>query len=96
MSESGLFHMETHRKSLLPHWKVMIFLDIRIWNGSKFSTTTVSMVEDRNLTANFTIQTFTLSVSINGQGSITGAGNFNYDDLPTISATPSTGYSFLN
>ena len=49
-------------------------------------TTTVSMVEDRNLTANFYNQTFTLSVSINGQGSITGAGNFNYDDLPTISA----------
>ena len=27
VSESGLFHMETHRKSLLPQWKVMIFLD---------------------------------------------------------------------
>ena len=98
VSESGLFSYGDSPEIIA---SPMEGYDFSGWSGygvtdPNSATTTVSMVEDRNLTANFTIQTFTLSVSINGQGSITGAGNFNYDDLPTISATPSTGYSFLN
>ena len=71
------------------------------WTGSgvtdpNSASTTVSMTEARNITASFTLNTYALNISTTGQGSVTGAGTYSHGDLVTISAVPSTGFSFLN
>ena len=63
-------------------------------NDSYSASTTVLMSEDRNLTANFAIQSHSLTLNASIGGSANGSGQFDYGSSPTISATPSTGYSF--
>ena len=63
-------------------------------NDSYSASTTVLMSEDRNLTANFAIQSHSLTLNASTGGSANGSGQFDYGSSPTISATPSTGYSF--
>ena len=69
------------------------------WNGTGINdinsnSTTVSMVQDRNLTANFSLNSYTLSINAGTGGSISGSGKYNHGTNPTISATPNTGYQF--
>ena len=69
------------------------------WNGTGINdinsnSTTVSMVKDRNLTANFSLNSYTLSINAGTGGSISGSGTYNHGTNPTISATPNTGYQF--
>ena len=69
------------------------------WDGEgvtdpNSASTTVLMSEDRNLTANFAIQSHSLTLNASTGGSANGSGQFDYGSSPTISATPSTGYSF--
>ena len=69
------------------------------WSGEgvtdpNSASTTVLMSEDRNLTANFAIQSHSLTLIASTGGSANGSGQFDYGSSPTISATPSTGYSF--
>lgn len=54
--------------------------------------------ENLELTANFNIidYTLTLQVSPLNTGSVTGAGSYNFNDEVTITATPNTGYQFVN
>ena len=59
-------------------------------------TTTVSMTEARNITASFTLNSYALNISTTGEGSVAGAGIYSHDDQVTISAVPSTGFSFSN
>ena len=61
-------------------------------NDSYSASTTVLMSEDRNLTANFAIQSHSLTLNASIGGSTNGSGQFDYGSSPTISATPSAGY----
>ena len=55
---------------------------------------------DRNLVANFSQSqnTYTISASVipTAGGSVSGAGNYNYGDNCTLTATANTGYNFVN
>ena len=70
-------------------------------NGSVVSTNpryTFVVTGNRTLVANFTSQTYTISATsdpING-GTITGTGTFNNGESCTLTATPATGYDFVN
>ncbi len=73
------------------------------WSGEGIadensSTTSVSMSEDRNLTANFELASHSLSVSASPLegGYVAGAGSFTHGDSTSISAIPATGYVFSN
>ena len=56
------------------------------------------VTDNRTLVANFTLQSYTISVSVNPSngGVVSGGGNYNYGQSCTVSATASTGYSFSN
>ena len=57
------------------------------------------MVEgNRNLVANFTINSYTVTVAANPAegGTVTGGGTFTYGDDCTVSATEAEGYTFIN
>ncbi len=69
------------------------------WTGDGVSnsgsaSTTVSMTQARSLTANFSLKSYTLSLTAGSGGSVSGAGSFNHGTTPTIVATPDTGYEF--
>ena len=69
------------------------------WSGQGISdpsssSTTVLMSEDRNLTANFTINSYILTLNASAGGTVNGSGQFDYGSNSLIHAIPSTGYSF--
>jgi len=49
-------------------------------------------------TANYTIKTYTITLSVNNSnyGTVSGGGTYNCGSSRTISATPKTGYYFVN
>jgi uncharacterized glyoxalase superfamily protein PhnB len=70
-------------------------------NGTPVSTTpsyTFNVLDNRNLVANFSINTYTISTSSNPSqgGTTSGGGSFNFNQTATLTATPNTGYSFVN
>lgn len=69
------------------------------WIGSgvtnpNINATTVTMDQDRNLTAQFSPKSYTLHLTAGTGGSVSGAGTFNHDTNTTIIATPNNGYNF--
>ncbi len=56
----------------------------------------VLMNNDKSCTANFTLNSHTLSLGTagNGSGSVSGAGTYNFGTTVTITATPASGSSF--
>ena len=50
----------------------------------------------RNLTANFTINSYSIVLKNDGTGTTSGEGTYNHFSTPTVSATPNTGYHFKN
>jgi outer membrane protein assembly factor BamB len=69
------------------------------WSGGTFAdansaTTTVTVSQDLNLTANFLGTNHQLNVSAGTGGTATGSGSFAFGYTAQISATPGTGYSF--
>jgi len=58
------------------------------------ATTTISMTENRTVTANFQPITYTLTVNAGTGGTAIGGGTFNYGTNAIITATPSTNYTF--
>ena len=58
---------------------------------------TFTVTGDRNLVANFSQNTYTISASAipSSSGSVSGAGNYYYGDTCTLTATPNTGFSFV-
>ena len=70
-------------------------------NGNVVSTNanyTFTVTTNRTLVANFTANTYTVSVSAdptNG-GTVTGGGTFTYGQSCTVNATAATGYTFTN
>ena len=70
-------------------------------NGESVSTDleyTFTVSADRTLVANFQLQSFTIAASADPAegGSIEGAGTFDYGTSCTLTATPATGYDFVN
>lgn len=70
-------------------------------NGNVVSsnvTYTFNVEGNRNLVANFTENTYTITVSANPSngGTATGGGTFTYGQSCTVTATANTGYSFVN
>ena len=70
-------------------------------NGNAVSTNasySFTVTGNRMLVANFQAQSFTITATadpVNG-GTITGGGTFNYGQSCTLTATPATGYTFVN
>ena len=70
-------------------------------NGSVVSTETsisFTATADRNLVANFSIESYTISAtaSPSNGGTVSGTGEYDYGQTVILSATPSTGYHFVN
>ena len=77
-------------------------------NGSTSPTCAVTITTTRNVTANFTVNNYPLSVAISGTGTVTStpsgincttgtcSNNFNYGTPVTLTASPGTGWSFTN
>jgi uncharacterized repeat protein (TIGR02543 family) len=71
------------------------------WEGSGVSEpnlpfTTVSMTEDRNVSALFSVNSYQLNILNSVGGTTTGAGIYDYNSEAFISATPLEGYEFTN
>ena len=64
-------------------------------NNANYSFTVTG---NRNLIANFTINTYTVSVTANPSvgGTVTGGGSYTYGQTCTITASVSSGYTFIN
>ena len=62
------------------------------------ATYTFTVNSNRNFQANFSQNTYTVSVSNSptSGGTATGGGNYTHGSQATISASPSAGYSFVN
>jgi len=70
-------------------------------NGTEVSANTVLSFTvdcDRNLVANFSLQSFTITVNTNPEigGTVTGAGIYDYGFTAELKATPANGYNFIN
>jgi len=70
-------------------------------NGSVVSTNasySFTVEANLNLVANFTANTYTVSVTANPSngGTVSGGGSFTHGQSCTVSATANTGYTFIN
>lgn len=68
-------------------------------NGTEVSTDstyTFTVTSERTLTANFTLISYDISLSSDGNGTVEGEGTYNHFSTPTVIATPNTGYHFVN
>ena len=70
-------------------------------NGSVVSTNasySFTVEANRTLVANFTANTYTVSVTANPSngGTVSGGGSFTHGQSCTVSATANTGYTFIN
>ena len=72
-------------------------------NGAEVSTTTsysFTASASRTLVANFKVDVVQYSIAASASpassGTVTGAGSYNSGDNVTLTATPNTGYSFVN
>jgi hypothetical protein len=70
-------------------------------NGQQVSTNasyTFNVTGNRTLVAQFQLQSFSITASAdpNNGGTVTGGGTYNYGQSCTLSATPATGYTFVN
>ncbi len=71
------------------------------WSGDLTGITnpaSITMNNDKTVTANFAINQYVVVVSPNPQngGVVSGGGTYSHGDIVTLNATPSEGYEFLN
>ena len=69
------------------------------WTGEGISdlnssATTVQMTQTRNVSANFSLNSYELTLLTGTGGSVTGEGTYNHGTNPSITAFPDNGYSF--
>lgn len=73
--------------------------DFTKWtDGSKVKTRTLPLTADINITAQYTLKTYTIKVAANNDeyGTVSGGGTFAYDSKVSIQATPNLiGYKFV-
>ena len=70
-------------------------------NGTQVSSQadyTFTVNGNRNLVANFTMDSYTITATADptAGGNVTGGGNFTYGETCTLTATANTGYTFVN
>ena len=68
------------------------------WNdGNTNAARTITITGDATYTANFAVNTYTVTVSANDNtmGVVTGSGTYNYGTTATITAIANTGYHFV-
>ena len=70
------------------------------WNGEGIAdpsapSTTVDMSQARSISASFSLNSYDLTVLAESGGSVTGSGSFPHGSLVNVSATPNSGYSFV-
>ena len=63
-------------------------------DGSTQQSRTISMSQNTTITANFTAITYSINLTANSGGSVSGAGSYTQGTQVTLSATPNTGYLF--
>ena len=69
------------------------------WSGSSVGSEnplTFQINSDMNITANFDLNSYTLTVNTGNGGTATGSGNISHGTHAAINASPSIGYSFTN
>ena len=59
-------------------------------------TYTFTVTKDTTVKPVFSINSYTISLSSDGNGSVEGAGDYNYSSTATVTASPNTGYYFVN
>lgn len=59
-------------------------------------TYTFTVTADSTVKPVFSIDSYTISLSSDGNGSVEGAGDYNYSSTATVTASPNTGYYFVN
>ena len=59
-------------------------------------TYTFIVTADSTVKPVFSINSYTISLSSDGNGSVEGAGDYNYSSTATVTASPNTGYYFVN
>ena len=70
------------------------------WNGDGVSdstqaSTSVDMTQARSISASFAILSYPLELAAGNGGTVSGAGNYEHGSSASISATPNTGYFFV-
>lgn len=68
------------------------------WTGDTVisnASITVPLYKNRNLVANFQINSYIIS-TLATNGTITGGGSYTYGSTATLTATPNPGYTFVN
>ncbi|MFW5725362.1 MAG: InlB B-repeat-containing protein, partial [Bacteroidota bacterium] len=65
---------------------------------SSQSTYSFTVTASKTLTANFTLNTHTITLNANpvGGGELSGSGSYTYGQSATVSASPNEGYTFVN
>jgi uncharacterized membrane protein len=71
------------------------------WSGDVITTTnpvTFTMDADKTITATFTLNNYSITVSASPPegGSVAGGGQYDHGQMVVITATTSSGYSFIN
>jgi uncharacterized repeat protein (TIGR02543 family) len=71
------------------------------WTGegisnSSANSTIVNMTQSRTVIANFAINSYTLTLNSEENGTVDGGGQFTYNSLAPIHALPDPGFIFLN
>ena len=59
-------------------------------------TYTFTVTADSTVKPVFSINSYTISLSYDGKGSVEGEGSYNYASTATVTASPDTGYDFVN
>ena len=57
---------------------------------------TFTVTADSTVKPVFSINSYTISLSYDGKGSVEGEGPYNYASTATVTASPDTGYDFVN
>ena len=65
-------------------------------NGKTTNPYTFEVTEDVTLTANFKLNSYTVTATATKGGTVTGAGTYDHGTSVTLNATPNTGYEFVN
>ena len=68
------------------------------WNdGVTTNPRTVTVTDNADYVAQFALQQFTITAEASpaGGGTVTGGGTYDYNAVATLTATPSTGYEFV-